>query len=333
MAGVGARSVETNGLAWTTWPAPTRSDSTRMAPGITRSPNDCRRRATWSTPFSSGTATASGATAGEATRRASSSCGALTVTHSTSTARSSRVLAGTSTSNSPSTTLSTWTPPGYSSIAAERRISTTGLPACASAPPTSRPTPPAPRIACRMLRAELYPVHRGEWGGRRREIRRPGGLDPSIFPSRSPRAQGGAAARLLQQLVGARQGLLGDRPAHHPGQLTGALLLGLQLPHADDHPSTRARRLLDHQVVVGEAGDLGEVGDDQHLPLRTEGFEPQADLHRRLAADAGVHLIEHERGEPLRLGPGRPDRQHDAGQLAPGGHPGQRSRRLAGVGR
>jgi len=56
-----------------------------------------------------------------------------------------------------------------------------------------------------------------------------------------------------------------------------------------------------HQMMVGERGDLREVRDDEDLVAGAQRLQTQADLDRRLAADAGIDLVEHEgrgRGRP-----------------------------------
>ena len=84
--------------------------------------------------------------------------------------------------------------------------------------------------------------------------------------------------------------------------------------------------------MVGEARDLGEVRDDKDLPPASEGLEPHAHLQRRLAADAGVHLVENQHREAVRLGACRLDRKHHARQLPARGDPRQWQRGLARVG-
>ncbi len=51
----------------------------------------------------------------------------------------------------------------------------------------------------------------------------------------------------------------------------------------------------DREVAVAERGDLGQVGDAQHLPALAEIAQALADGARGVAADAGVDLVEHER--------------------------------------
>ena len=113
--------------------------------------------------------------------------------------------------------------------------------------------------------------------------------------------------------------------------------------------------LVDDQMVITKGGDLGQVGDHQHLVLPAQGGQGLADGHGRLAADPGVDLVEDQRRRVLDRGvvaavatvsgrrglagsgpaPAREhqaDRQHGPGQLAPRSHLGQRQQRFAGVG-
>ena len=94
----------------------------------------------------------------------------------------------------------------------------------------------------------------------------------------------------------------------------------------------RRRRLVDDDVPVGERGDLGQVGDDQHLPVARQPGQPATDLDRRPAADAGVDLVEDQRGHRVGAGQAHLQRQHDPGQLAAGRARADRQRRRAGCG-
>ena len=81
--------------------------------------------------------------------------------------------------------------------------------------------------------------------------------------------------------------------AEHADQLGDDLALG-------ELEDRRARRLGggvldDREVTVAERGDLGQVGDAQHLPAAAELAQALADRARGMAADAGVDLVEHER--------------------------------------
>ena len=79
--------MRANGVFWRTSPGSTRSDSTLIAPASTFAYR-ARSSPTWSTPFSSGTTTASPTRSGGASASAESRSGAFGVTQSTSTSRS-----------------------------------------------------------------------------------------------------------------------------------------------------------------------------------------------------------------------------------------------------
>ena len=101
-------------------------------------------------------------------------------------------------------------------------------------------------------------------------------------------------------------------------------------------PSARVtsppRQLLDPEVPVGQRRDLRQVGDAEHLALGAERAQALADRPRRLAADAGVDLVEDQRRgtRPRRH---RHQRQHHARQLAARRALAQRRRGHARVGR
>ena len=79
-----------------------------------------------------------------------------------------------------------------------------------------------------------------------------------------------------------------------------------------------------HQVPVRPGGDLRQVGDHQHLvPLR-HLRQRAAHLRADLAADALVHLVEHQRGDRVVPGEHHLEREHQARELATGRHPGER---------
>ena len=85
--------------------------------------------------------------------------------------------------------------------------------------------------------------------------------------------------------------------------------------------------LAHHQVLVGEGGDLRQVGDDQDLGGPGQRGQPPADLDRRLAADAGVDLVEDQRRHRVGARQHDLDREHDPRQLAAGRALLQRPRR------
>ena len=79
--------------------------------------------------------------------------------------------------------------------------------------------------------------------------------------------------------------------------------------------------LRDRDLMVGHRRHLGEVGDREHLMRATQPGERFTDGSRRGAADAGVHLVEHQRAGCLDQHEAQ--RQHRARQLAAGRHLGQ----------
>ena len=102
-------------------------------------------------------------------------------------------------------------------------------------------------------------------------------------------------------------------------------------------PSTSARIdggravvvLGERDLRVGEGRHLRQVGDHEHLLRLGQRRQRPADRPRGRAADAGVDLVEHERGHP---GPDdEPQGQHRAGQLATRRRLGERGGGQAGV--
>ena len=91
--------------------------------------------------------------------------------------------------------------------------------------------------------------------------------------------------------------------------------------------------LFDPVMVRSPRGDLGRMGDDQHLRLPRQPRQPLADRAGNRAADAAVDLVEDHRRRVPRLGKRDLEREDEARQLAPAGDPGQRSERRTGVGR
>src|SRR5437588_5018593 len=91
------------------------------------------------------------------------------------------------------------------------------------------------------------------------------------------------------------------------------LLPPLVVPERFDASVGRiAGQLLHPEVAVGAAGDLRQVGDRQYLGAGREALQRFSDRMRRLAADAGVYLVEDDR---LAAG-NRSDRERDARKLA-----------------
>src|SRR5690606_35224576 len=107
--------------------------------------------------------------------------------------------------------------------------------------------------------------------------------------------------RQPQQLLGMRSAQFGVFHAgEHPGQLAHPALV-VERDHAAAHHAAVAG-LLHHQVLVGEGGDLRQVGDDDHLGGAGQPGEPAPDLHRGLATHPGVDLVEDERGHRVGAG-------------------------------
>ena len=93
-----------------------------------------------------------------------------------------------------------------------------------------------------------------------------------------------------------------SRSRARPASIRASSRARLGLLH-QPHPAGghRAARVLGHhQVPVGERGHLRQVGHHQHLVGAGQPGQPAADLHRRLAADAGVDLVEDQRGRGRR---------------------------------
>ena len=89
--------------------------------------------------------------------------------------------------------------------------------------------------------------------------------------------------------------------------------------------------LLDREVAGGERGDLRQVRDAEDLAALGQGAQLRADRARRVPADAGIDLVEDERGLGAVVGDAH-EREHDARELAAGGDLAQRAGRHAGVG-
>ena len=127
----------------------------------------------------------------------------------------------------------------------------------------------------------------------------------------------------VEQLAGVGGGRAGPaHPGEHPRHLLDPVRPG-DGPHVR-HRAGAVVGLGDHEVVVGERGDLGQVRDDDDLAAVGQPREPAPDLHRGLAADAGVDLVEDVRADGLLGGGHDLDGEHHARQLAAGGRAGQR---------
>ena len=77
--------------------------------------------------------------------------------------------------------------------------------------------------------------------------------------------------------------------------------------------------LADADVQVGEARDLRQVGDDEHLAGRGEPRQAPTDREPRLTADPRVDLVEHQRRDVVEIGQDASAREHHARELAPAG--------------
>src|SRR5207253_3449823 len=121
--------------------------------------------------------------------------------------------------------------------------------------------------------------------------------------------------------------------AEHPRQLLHAFLVVVE--PADARARVAAGVFLpDDEVRRGEAGDLRQVGDADDLVPRRELLELPPDDLGDAAADAGVDLVEDERGRGAAAGgleEGRGDGELDARELAARGNALHRLRLLAAV--
>ena len=145
-------------------------------------------------------------------------------------------------------------------------------------------------------------------------------LDPHADPS--PRSSSAAW----------RQRRLRHRaPAEHAGHLRHAPGR-LEALHAHAG-AARGDPLLDSVLHVRQTGNLRQVGDAEDLAPRRDRPQPLADGAGRAAADADVDLVEDQRRHAVGLRERRLEREHHPRELAARGHPRQRARLDAGVGR
>src|ERR1700716_2087611 len=103
----------------------------------------------------------------------------------------------------------------------------------------------------------------------------------------------------LEQLgrMAARMGRL-PHSGQHAGELAHPLLAGHCLRAR--HRALPLLALLDHDLRIGEGRHLREVRDDQYLVPPGEVRQQAAHRDARLATDAGVDFVEHQRGRGLR---------------------------------
>ena len=77
---------------------------------------------------------------------------------------------------------------------------------------------------------------------------------------------------------------------------------------------------------------MRQMRDAKHLPLLRDLLHLLADGVGGLAADVGIHLVEHQHGYLVLGREHGLQRQHHPGQFARGGDGAQRAGRLAGIG-
>jgi hypothetical protein len=132
--------------------------------------------------------------------------------------------------------------------------------------------------------------------------------------SATARRVGGGVFRLEELAREPARGLGDVGAADHPREL---LDLAPPVELVDARLGALADALLsDREVGVGEASDLGLVGDTDDLVCAAEVPEPPADRLRHAPADPDVDLVEDERARDLgRRGDGL-EREHQPRDLA-----------------
>src|SRR6266566_329748 len=170
-----------------------------------------------------------------------------------------------------------------------------------------------------------------------REMRRSSGMKVSSGVGPTPLIDTFAVCQSPTAATGPAEELLGVLPdlvrqalaPQHARQLGHPLGRGQRACRRDGtlflHPFG------DHDVVLGEGRDQRQVGDAEDLAAPAEPAELAADDLGHGAADAGIDLVEDERGAPLLGGGEGLEGEHDARQLAARGHAGERARLLARV--
>ena len=133
----------------------------------------------------------------------------------------------------------------------------------------------------------------------------------------------------LQQGLGVLAGGVG-LAAQHAGQFGDALFRGQEGDLGDG--ASRLHLLGGDVVRGGGRGDLRQVRDAEHLPLLRDLLHLLADGIGGLAADIGIHLVEHQHGDLVLGREHGLERQHHARQFARGRDGAQRAGGLAGVG-
>ena len=124
-------------------------------------------------------------------------------------------------------------------------------------------------------------------------------------------------------------GSVAFRVTQHPSNLADTVFAVDLLDVA--RRDAAAGLLGDDEVMVGARGDLWKMGDDEHVVPLGDFRESRADLRTHLAADALVHLIEHQRRDGIVLGEDHLEREHQARQLAAGGDLREQFRLQSGV--
>src|SRR5947207_4951463 len=109
--------------------------------------------------------------------------------------------------------------------------------------------------------------------------------------------------RLSEELVCPSHRLRCYAAAHHARELAGPLFVGAQLAHRHPVSAVAARRPFDHQVMVGERGDLGKMRNHEHLVAGPKSLQSKADLDGSLPADARVDLVEDQRRDTVATAP------------------------------
>src|SRR5712691_5762742 len=138
-------------------------------------------------------------------------------------------------------------------------------------------------------------------------------------------------ARRSKKLAGvAPRGVRDALPGQHPCQLLDSRLAVERVHQGPRRPA--AHPLFHEEVVCSIGRDGCEVGHAEYLPAGRRGVQLLSDHVGDPPADSRIHLIEHERGDLVGGGQNRLHGEHDARELAPRDHLGERTRLLAGIG-
>ena len=104
--------------------------------------------------------------------------------------------------------------------------------------------------------------------------------------------------------------------AQHARDLRNTLVAG-----KDRHIGRRdaaARALAHENVMVSTRGDLRQMRDGEHLVIGRDAAHRFPNLESNAASDAGIDLVEDERGYAIEARQNRLEGEHDARQLAAG---------------